>query len=75
MNGTGSVIRVGLADDPDTQAIACYMEAIQDGERFAAAVKKARENGKPSAVPWTSTKRREEVMTTFMSTLALLSSL
>ena len=36
-----------LADDPDTQAIACYMEAIQDGERFAAAVKRARENGKP----------------------------
>ena len=36
-----------LADDPETQAIACYMEAIQDGERFAAAVKRARENGKP----------------------------
>ena len=36
-----------LADDPETQAIACYMEAIQDGDRFAAAVKKARENGKP----------------------------
>jgi acyl-CoA synthetase (NDP forming) len=36
-----------LADDPDTQAIACYMEAIQDGERFAAAVKRARDNGKP----------------------------
>ena len=36
-----------LADDPETRAIACYMEAIQDGERFAAAVKRARENGKP----------------------------
>ena len=36
-----------LADDPETTAIACYMEAIQDGERFAAAVKRARENGKP----------------------------
>ena len=36
-----------LADDPDTKAIACYMEAIQDGERFATAVKRARENGKP----------------------------
>lgn len=36
-----------LADDPDTKAIACYMEAIQDGERFAMAVKRARENGKP----------------------------
>jgi acyl-CoA synthetase (NDP forming) len=36
-----------LADDPETQAIACYMEAIQDGERFAAAVKRARDNGKP----------------------------
>jgi acetate---CoA ligase (ADP-forming) len=36
-----------LADDPETQAIACYMEAIQDGERFAVAVKRARENGKP----------------------------
>ncbi|MGH7095207.1 MAG: acetate--CoA ligase family protein, partial [Stellaceae bacterium] len=36
-----------LADDPDTQAIACYMEAIQDGERFAEAVTRARNNGKP----------------------------
>src|SRR5579883_2287268 len=27
-----------LADDPDTVAIACYMEAIQDGARFAEAV-------------------------------------
>jgi acyl-CoA synthetase (NDP forming) len=36
-----------LADDPETRAIACYMEAIQDGERFAAAVQRARENGKP----------------------------
>lgn len=36
-----------LADDPDTAAIACYMEAIQDGPRFAAAVARARANGKP----------------------------
>ena len=31
-----------LADDPETQAIACYIEAIKDGERFAEAVKRAR---------------------------------
>ncbi len=36
-----------LADDPDTVAIACYMEAIQDGARFAEAVTRARANGKP----------------------------
>jgi acyl-CoA synthetase (NDP forming) len=36
-----------LADDPETQAIACYMEAIKDRDRFAAAVARARENGKP----------------------------
>jgi acyl-CoA synthetase (NDP forming) len=36
-----------LADDPDTTAIACYVEAIKDGELFAAAVRRARENGKP----------------------------
>ncbi len=36
-----------LADDPDTKAIACYVEAIQDGELFAEAVARARANGKP----------------------------
>ena len=36
-----------LADDPDTQAIACYVEAIKDGKLFADAVARARANGKP----------------------------
>jgi acyl-CoA synthetase (NDP forming) len=36
-----------LADDPETEAIACYMEAIKDRDRFAAAVARARANGKP----------------------------
>jgi acyl-CoA synthetase (NDP forming) len=36
-----------LADDPDTKAIACYVEAIQDGKLFAEAVARARANGKP----------------------------
>jgi acetate---CoA ligase (ADP-forming) len=36
-----------LADDPDTTAIACYVEAIKDGAAFAAAVARARANGKP----------------------------
>jgi|HubBroStandDraft_4_1064222.scaffolds.fasta_scaffold00571_12 acyl-CoA synthetase (NDP forming) len=36
-----------LADDPDTKAIACYVEAIQDGKLFAEAVARARTNGKP----------------------------
>ncbi|HEX5321162.1 MAG TPA: acetate--CoA ligase family protein [Stellaceae bacterium] len=36
-----------LADDPDTTAIACYVEAIKDGALFARAVTRARENGKP----------------------------
>lgn len=36
-----------LADDPDTQAIACYVEAIKDGNLFAEAVARARANGKP----------------------------
>ncbi len=36
-----------LADDPDTTAIACYVEAIKDGALFAEAVTRARENGKP----------------------------
>ncbi len=36
-----------LADDPDTRAIACYVEAIKDGALFAAAVARARDNGKP----------------------------
>jgi acyl-CoA synthetase (NDP forming) len=36
-----------LADDPDTTAIACYVEAIKDGAQFAAAVARARANGKP----------------------------
>jgi acetate---CoA ligase (ADP-forming) len=36
-----------LADDPDTQAIACYVEAIKDGKLFAEAVARARANGKP----------------------------
>lgn len=36
-----------LAEDPETEAIACYMEAIKDRERFAAAVARARANGKP----------------------------
>jgi acetate---CoA ligase (ADP-forming) len=36
-----------LADDPDTKAIACYVEAIQDGKLFADAVARARANGKP----------------------------
>jgi acyl-CoA synthetase (NDP forming) len=36
-----------LADDPETEAIACYMEAIKDRDRFAAAVAHARAQGKP----------------------------
>src|SRR5204863_259 len=36
-----------LADDPDTKAIACYVEAIKDGAQFAEAVARARANGKP----------------------------
>ncbi|MGH7112537.1 MAG: acetate--CoA ligase family protein, partial [Stellaceae bacterium] len=36
-----------LADDPETVAIACYMEAIKDRDRFAAAAARARRNGKP----------------------------
>jgi acyl-CoA synthetase (NDP forming) len=36
-----------LADDPETEAIACYMEAIKDRDRFVAAVERARRNGKP----------------------------
>jgi acyl-CoA synthetase (NDP forming) len=36
-----------LADDPDTTAIACYVEAIKDGALFAKAVERARANGKP----------------------------
>src|SRR5437764_5295593 len=36
-----------LADDPDTKAIACYVEAIKDGVLFAEAVARARANGKP----------------------------
>ena len=36
-----------LADDPETQAIACYVEAIKDGAVFAEAVSRARANGKP----------------------------
>ncbi|HEX3953856.1 MAG TPA: acetate--CoA ligase family protein [Stellaceae bacterium] len=36
-----------LADDPETKAIACYVEAIQDGAAFAEAVARARANGKP----------------------------
>src|SRR5882672_2625502 len=36
-----------LADDPDTAAIACYVEAIKDGALFAEAVARARANGKP----------------------------
>jgi acyl-CoA synthetase (NDP forming) len=36
-----------LADDPDTSAIACYVEAIKDGAAFAEAVGRARANGKP----------------------------
>ncbi len=36
-----------LADDPETTAIACYVEAIKDGALFAEAVSRARANGKP----------------------------
>ena len=36
-----------LADDADTAAIACYVEAIKDGAAFAEAVTRARANGKP----------------------------
>jgi acyl-CoA synthetase (NDP forming) len=36
-----------LARDEATEAIACYMEAIKDGPRFAAAVAEARDKGKP----------------------------
>jgi acetate---CoA ligase (ADP-forming) len=36
-----------MADDPDTRAIACYVEAIKDGALFAEAVARARANGKP----------------------------
>lgn len=36
-----------LADDPDTTAIACYVEQIKDGALFAEAVTRARANGKP----------------------------
>jgi acetate---CoA ligase (ADP-forming) len=36
-----------MADDPETVAIACYVEAIKDGALFADAVARARANGKP----------------------------
>ncbi len=36
-----------MADDPETKAIACYVEAIKDGALFAEAVARARANGKP----------------------------
>jgi acyl-CoA synthetase (NDP forming) len=36
-----------LADDPETTAIACYVEAIKDGALFGEAVARARANGKP----------------------------
>jgi acyl-CoA synthetase (NDP forming) len=36
-----------LADDPQTEAIACYLEAIKDRDRFIDAVTRARANGKP----------------------------
>ncbi len=36
-----------MADDPETAAIACYVEAIKDGAAFAEAVARARANGKP----------------------------
>jgi acyl-CoA synthetase (NDP forming) len=36
-----------LADDSDTTAIACYVEAIKDGAAFGEAVARARANGKP----------------------------
>src|SRR6202048_5020923 len=36
-----------MADDPETRAIACYVEAIKDGALFAEAVARARANGKP----------------------------
>ena len=36
-----------LADDPETEAIACYIEAIKDRDRFTEAVTRARVNGKP----------------------------
>jgi acetate---CoA ligase (ADP-forming) len=36
-----------LADDPETEAIACYIEAIKDRDRFAEAVTRARANSKP----------------------------
>jgi acetate---CoA ligase (ADP-forming) len=36
-----------MADDPETAAIACYVEAIKDGALFAEAVARARANGKP----------------------------
>jgi acyl-CoA synthetase (NDP forming) len=36
-----------MADDPQTTAIACYVEAIKDGAAFGEAVARARANGKP----------------------------
>jgi acetate---CoA ligase (ADP-forming) len=36
-----------LADDPETAAIACYIEAIKDRDRFVDAVSRARAAGKP----------------------------
>jgi acetate---CoA ligase (ADP-forming) len=36
-----------LAEDPETEAIACYIEAIKDRDRFIDAVTRARANGKP----------------------------
>jgi acyl-CoA synthetase (NDP forming) len=36
-----------LADDPATEAIVCYMEAIKDCDRFIEAVGRARAAGKP----------------------------
>ncbi len=36
-----------MADDPETSAIACYVEAIKDGAAFGDAVARARANGKP----------------------------
>ncbi|MFM8681513.1 MAG: acetate--CoA ligase family protein [Alphaproteobacteria bacterium] len=39
-----------LADDPHTRIIALYLEGVRDGDRFLAALARAREAGKPVVV-------------------------
>jgi acyl-CoA synthetase (NDP forming) len=44
--GVGELVEM-LADDPDTQVILLFLEAVRDAERLAAAARKAHAAGKP----------------------------